>query len=137
MHKDIHDKETNDNDNDENDNERIISIHHEFDSKLAWFEDILIKSNDPSMKREVPEFFLDKITFNIMLDPLITPSGITYDRLSLQSHLFKIGPWDPISREPLTIEKCIPNLALRGKKWKYIYIYSRIMIIFLFFLFSF
>ena len=48
-----------------------------------------------------------------MADPVITPSGITYDRKHLESHLHRVGQFDPITREPLTEQSLIPNLALK------------------------
>ena len=38
-------------------------------------------------KREVPDYLCGKISFEIMRDPVITPSGITYDRKDIEEHL--------------------------------------------------
>ena len=38
-------------------------------------------------KREVPDYLCGKISFEIMKDPVITPSGITYDRKDIEEHL--------------------------------------------------
>lgn len=51
----------------------------------------------------------------IMTDPVVTPCGITYDRPELLHHLEKVGPFDPISRRPLTVSQLIPNLAIKGE----------------------
>lgn len=48
-----------------------------------------------------------------MTDPVITPSGITYDRTEIIKHLNTIGKFDPISRAPLTIKDLVPNLAMK------------------------
>ena len=64
-------------------------------------------------KREIPDYLCGKISFDIMADPVITPSGITYDRKHLESHLHRVGQFDPITREPLTEQSLIPNLALK------------------------
>ena len=63
--------------------------------------------------RNVPEHFLCKITFEIMRDPIITPSGITYERKAIQEHFKKNGHIDPISRSPLNLKDLYPNLAIR------------------------
>ncbi|KAJ1909934.1 hypothetical protein IWQ60_010915 [Tieghemiomyces parasiticus] len=63
--------------------------------------------------REVPECYCDKITFNIMHDPVITPSGISYERSSLLEHLKRIGPYDPLTRLKMTDKDLVPNLALK------------------------
>ena len=48
-----------------------------------------------------------------MRDPVITPSGITYDRENIEEHLFRVGFFDPITRQPLTVNQLIPNLAMK------------------------
>jgi len=48
-----------------------------------------------------------------MQDPVITPSGTSYERASLVKHL-KVSPVDPLTREPLSDRQLIPNLALKN-----------------------
>ena len=67
------------------------------------------------MRREVADYMCGKISFEIMTDPLIAPSGITYDRSEIYQHMKKIGHFDPFTREPLTHSDLIPNLALKGE----------------------
>ncbi|KAJ1330060.1 hypothetical protein BSLG_009782 [Batrachochytrium salamandrivorans] len=55
----------------------------------------------------------EHLTFEMMTDPMVTPSGITYDRTEILKHLRKVGPFDPISREPLNASQLIPNLSMR------------------------
>lgn len=38
-------------------------------------------------KRDVPDYLCGKISFELMRDPVITPSGITYDRKDIEEHL--------------------------------------------------
>lgn len=38
-------------------------------------------------KRDVPDILCGKISFELMREPLITPSGITYDRRDIDEHL--------------------------------------------------
>jgi len=40
-----------------------------------------------SQKRDVPDILCCKISFEIMRDPVITPSGITYERRDIEEHL--------------------------------------------------
>uniref|UniRef100_A0A915MZC6 RING-type E3 ubiquitin transferase n=1 Tax=Meloidogyne javanica TaxID=6303 RepID=A0A915MZC6_MELJA len=46
-------------------------------------------------------------------NPVITPSGITYDRNDILTHLHRVGHFDPVTRVPLTADQLIPNLAMR------------------------
>ena len=63
-------------------------------------------------KREVPEWAIDTINFELMHDPVVTKNGHSYERQTLVEHL-KRSPTDPLTREPLTIEDLRPNIALR------------------------
>ena len=76
--------------------------------------DDLIKKDDVARKRVIPEYFLGKITLEIMTDPVIAPSGISYDRTEILQHLSRIGSFDPLTREPLRESQLVPNLALKG-----------------------
>ncbi|KAE9550396.1 hypothetical protein FO519_006385 [Halicephalobus sp. NKZ332] len=64
-------------------------------------------------KREIPDYLCGKISFELLKDPVITPSGITYDRSDIKEHLHRVGHFDPITRIPLTVDQLIPNLAMK------------------------
>lgn len=64
-------------------------------------------------KRDVPDYLCGKISFEIMQDPVITPSGITYDRQDIEEHLKRVGHFDPITRQPLKVNQLITNLAMK------------------------
>lgn len=64
------------------------------------------------LKKEIPEWAIDTITFELMHDPVVTRSGHSYERHTIVEHL-KVSPVDPITREPLTIDELRPNIALR------------------------
>lgn len=70
--------------------------------------------SDPSNleKREVPDYLVDGITFEIMHDPVVTRNGRSYERATLIEHL-KRSSTDPLTREPLTIAELRPNIALK------------------------
>lgn len=64
-------------------------------------------------RREVPDYLCGKISFELMRDPVITPSGITYDRQDIDEHLKRVGHFDPITRQPLKASQLISNLAMK------------------------
>jgi STIP1 homology and U-box containing protein 1 len=69
---------------------------------------------DPSNMslREVPEYLIDTISFEIMHDPVITKTGQSYERATIVEHL-KRNPTDPLSRTPLQISELRTNVALK------------------------
>lgn len=64
-------------------------------------------------KREVPDYLCGKISFEILQEPVITPSGITYERKDIEEHLQRVGHFDPVTRVKLTQEQLIPNFSMK------------------------
>lgn len=64
-------------------------------------------------RREIPDYLCGKISFELMHEPVITPFGITYDRPDIEEHLRRVGHFDPITRQPLTSNQLISNLAMK------------------------
>ncbi|XP_029619778.1 STIP1 homology and U box-containing protein 1-like [Salmo trutta] len=71
------------------------------------------KQGQAMQKREIPDYLCGKISFELMREPCITPSGITYDRKDIEEHLQRVGHFDPVTRSPLTQDQLIPNLAMK------------------------
>lgn len=67
----------------------------------------------------MPDYLCGKISFEILRDPVITPSGITYDRADIKEHLERVGHFDPVTRAPLTADQLIPNLAMKEVSFTY------------------
>jgi len=94
-------------------NNEIEYINYEQDQRINNLQSTFIKADPFQKNREAPDYLFGKIHFNIMLDPVITPSGITYDRTELREHFEKIGYFDPLTRREITEKDVVPNLALR------------------------
>ncbi|BAF22753.2 Os08g0113300 [Oryza sativa Japonica Group] len=62
---------------------------------------------------QVPDHLCCKITLDIFRDPVITPSGITYERAVILDHLHRVGKFDPVTRETLEPHQLVPNLAIK------------------------
>jgi hypothetical protein len=71
-----------------------------------------ISDPEHQQKREIPDYLIDGITFEIMHDPVVTKNGRSYERATLIEHL-KRSPTDPLTRETLTINDLRPNIALK------------------------
>ena len=61
----------------------------------------------------VPDYLCCKITMEPMLEPVVTPDGISYERSVLLEHLNKVGRFDPVTRRDLDPQQLVPNLALK------------------------
>ena len=57
-------------------------ISQDYHAKMeAELNSLFSEIDDRRKKREVPDYLCGKISFDILRDPVITPSGITYERL--------------------------------------------------------
>jgi len=66
----------------------------------------------PIIKEEIPEHFCCPITLSLMNDPVIAPSGHSYEREAILGHLSK-HTTDPLTNGPLSIADLRPNRALK------------------------
>uniref|UniRef100_A0A8D0AEV3 E3 ubiquitin-protein ligase CHIP n=1 Tax=Sander lucioperca TaxID=283035 RepID=A0A8D0AEV3_SANLU len=89
---------------------KIASKH---DKYLMDMDELFSQVDEKRKKREIPDYLCGKISFELMREPCITPSGITYDRKDIEEHLQRVGHFDPVTRSPLTQDQLIPNLAMK------------------------
>lgn len=94
-------------------NEEIAKIEKLCDHYMAELNSLFAKVDDKRRKRDVPDYLCGRISFELMREPVITPSGITYDRKDIEEHLQRVGHFDPVTRTNLTADQLIPNLAMK------------------------
>ncbi|XP_071644600.1 E3 ubiquitin-protein ligase CHIP isoform X2 [Temnothorax longispinosus] len=92
---------------------RKEEIEEKRDTCISRLNDLFAKIDDRRRKREVPDYLCGKISFEILQEPVITPSGITYERKDIEEHLQRVGHFDPVTRVRLTQDQLIPNLAMK------------------------
>ncbi|XP_062192314.1 E3 ubiquitin-protein ligase CHIP-like [Phragmites australis] len=83
------------------------------EEQLNELEEVFKKAAKTDTPTEVPDHLCCKITLDIFRDPVITPSGITYERAALFGHLHMVGKFDPVTREALEPHQLVPNLAIK------------------------
>ncbi|CAK9833433.1 E3 ubiquitin-protein ligase CHIP [Anthophora retusa] len=88
-------------------------IEEKRDTYMTHLNDLFAKVDEKRRKREVPDYLCGKISFEILQEPVITPSGITYERKDIEEHLQRVGHFDPVTRVRLTQDQLIPNLAMK------------------------
>lgn len=94
------------------DEEQKENVNQKFTERWRELQSIFAQVDERRKMREVPDYLCGKISFEIMKDPVITPSGITYDRKDIEEHLQRVGHFDPVTRQELTASDLIPNLAI-------------------------
>ncbi|KAB5577874.1 U-box domain-containing protein [Coniochaeta sp. 2T2.1] len=88
-------------------------VEGEWAQKIATMKTVFEKARAAEeRRRKVPEWAIDEISFGVMVDPVITKTGKSYERASIMEHLRR-HPTDPMSREPLTPSELRPNLGLK------------------------
>lgn len=88
-------------------------IKHKCDTSMNDLNTIFAKVDERRRKREVPDYLCGKISFEILQEPVITPSGITYEKKDIEEHLQRVGHFDPVTRVTLTQDQLIPNYAMK------------------------
>jgi len=91
----------------------VEKIEVETDRNMDEVHSLFAKVDERRQKRDVPDYMCGKISFEILKDPVITPSGITYDRKDIEEHLTRVGHFDPVTRTKLTQDLLIPNYAMK------------------------
>ncbi|KAI3506948.1 hypothetical protein L1887_21608 [Cichorium endivia] len=74
---------------------------------------VFSKASEADTPTEIPDYLCCRITLDIFRDPVITPSGFTYERAVILDHLNKVGMFDPITREPLYAWQLVQNMAIK------------------------
>ncbi|KAL1926245.1 hypothetical protein VTP01DRAFT_5942 [Rhizomucor pusillus] len=97
----------------DDDQEKIDEVNYLTDEQEAKVQKVFEQSKENLMRREIPDAYLDKISFNIMHDPVFTPDGFTYERQSLLDHFARNGNFDPITGRPCEEKDLVPNRSLR------------------------
>ncbi|KAJ2895624.1 STIP1 homology and U box-containing protein 1 [Zalerion maritima] len=89
-------------------------ISEEWDSKISRIGEIFEKARPEEQKIDLqpPSWLLCPISFQVMLDPVMTRAGHTYDRQNIEQHV-KQHQVDPFTREPLYLSDLRPNLAIK------------------------
>ncbi|CDJ67573.1 TPR domain-containing protein, putative [Eimeria necatrix] len=85
----------------------------EVDSRLAQLEHLVAEAAEADTPFEIPDFLTCRISMGLMDEPVITPSGITYEHKLLLEHLHRNGPTEPLTREPCDAKRLVPNYAIR------------------------
>jgi len=91
----------------------IAKLEEQSDKSVAELNSLFAKVDERRQTRDVPDYLCGKISFEILKDPVITPSGITYDRKDIVEHLERVGHFDPVTRTKLTQDMLVPNYAMK------------------------
>ncbi|KAJ3146199.1 hypothetical protein HDU89_006340 [Geranomyces variabilis] len=75
-------------------------------------DDVAYRIRNAQAKQVDPYHLLCPLTLDLLKDPVVTPSGITYEREALLQHL-DTTKTDPQTRQSLREDQLYPNLALR------------------------
>lgn len=91
----------------------VQDIQSEWQAKIETLKSTFnLARGEATKRREVPDWAIDDITFGIMVDPVMTKTGKSYERASLLEHL-KRSKTDPVTREHLDVSDLRPNIDLR------------------------
>uniref|UniRef100_A0A8C4XU53 RING-type E3 ubiquitin transferase n=1 Tax=Falco tinnunculus TaxID=100819 RepID=A0A8C4XU53_FALTI len=98
---------------------QLASIEAKHDKYLADMDELFSQVDEKRKKRDIPDYLCGKISFELMREPCITPSGITYDRKDIEEHLQVLLGWG-LWRLPRTLPavllcpSCLPCLGMKA-----------------------
>uniref|UniRef100_A0A3B0MG62 E3 ubiquitin-protein ligase CHIP n=1 Tax=Theileria annulata TaxID=5874 RepID=A0A3B0MG62_THEAN len=77
--------------------------------QLELFRNYITKSKE----KHIPPYLCCKISMCLMRDPVISSSGLTYERKLLETHLLCNGEYDPITREVCKMSDLVSNYHIK------------------------
>ncbi|XP_065836204.1 E3 ubiquitin-protein ligase CHIP-like [Oscarella lobularis] len=95
------------------DQDLALQVEESGAKRRSELDSLFAQVDERRKKRDVPDYLCGKISFELLRDPCITPSGITYERKDIEEHLQRVGHFDPITRTKLHKDMLIPNLAMK------------------------
>lgn len=94
--------------------EEVAELKRDFATQRREVRSAFERAEEQETKeRIVPDWMVDPITFEVMHDPVITPSGVSYERVAILKHLSTSG-LDPLTREKLTKGMLVSNVGLKN-----------------------
>jgi STIP1 family protein 1 len=85
------------------------------DEDRATLEEMFVRFRERDARvSDPPDCFCCVLTFEVFRDPVVAPSGNSYERSAITEHLKKVGGFDPVTRERMTLDDLRPNVALRN-----------------------
>ena len=98
----------------EGENEKTNDVAFD-DEDRATLEEMFVRFRErDAHENDPPDCFCCVLTFEVFRDPVVAPSGNSYERSAIAEHLKKVGGFDPVTREPMTLSDLRPNVALRN-----------------------
>lgn len=100
--------------------QKLLRFSELYQRRSRVLEEVFERVAAPDREVEIPDHLCCKITLEIFRDPVISTSGITYERAAILDHLRKVGQFDPTTRAPLTAAQIVPNLAIKDAVQAYL-----------------
>jgi hypothetical protein len=95
----------------------ISGEHSEYSARLS---ELFAEREQRRAHADAPGHFTCPITFDVMLDPVITPYGHSYDRAAIERYITRTKPEDPTTRKPLAVSQLVPNMGLKAAIQEYL-----------------
>mmetsp|Transcript_2618 Transcript_2618/g.7316 ORF Transcript_2618/g.7316 Transcript_2618/m.7316 type:complete len:308 (+) Transcript_2618:427-1350(+) len=85
-----------------------------YDQRVRALCRVLGRARRKQDMADIPEGMVCKLSRRIMIDPVSTPHGQTYERADIEKHLTEKGPRDPFRKsDVVSKDSLVPNLALK------------------------
>ncbi|CAD8191682.1 unnamed protein product [Paramecium pentaurelia] len=90
----------------------LLDISHRQQLQLDW--NLIEQNIKRKIEIQMPEYFVCPILFEIMEEPILLNSGLSYDKSSIQQQFRQNGYIDPLTRQSIDPLSLIENIQLRN-----------------------
>jgi len=95
----------------------LAHIHAEEKASLM---DLFKRATAPDRPIEIPGCLTCVLTMDVFRDPVLSPSGFSYEYADLKRHIDRVGHFDPVTRQPIEKTQLVRNLNLRSVSHLYL-----------------
>jgi len=99
---------------------KAAAISREHSEHSARLSELFAEREQRRAHADAPGHFTCPITFDVMLDPVITPYGHSYDRAAIERYITRTKAEDPTTRKPLAVSQLVPNIGLKSAIQEYL-----------------
>ncbi|KAL3160114.1 hypothetical protein ABBQ32_010891 [Trebouxia sp. C0010 RCD-2024] len=96
------------------------NVQQDQQSERAALDQVFQAAKQKLTPGEPASAFTCPLTMEVFRDPVMTPSGLSYERSALLEHIRKVGAFDPITRQKMTAGQLVTNIALRSATLQYL-----------------
>ena len=95
-------------------------LNQKQECEVEALESLFSRAAAADRPQELPSCLTCVLTMDVFRDPVVAPSGFSYENSVLKEHLERVGSFDPVTRQPIDKAELVKNLNLRSAAHLYL-----------------